>query len=93
MGQTFAAGFWATARVLAAICGAAAALALLLVAIILLAALIGAVFNATTTALARHWKKTGRQPRGRWAKIITESERRANDGRAGKQKNSTSGIS
>lgn len=86
MTQAFIAGFGATAKVLAAICGSALALALLLLFLVLLAVLIGASFNAATAALARHWKKTGRPPRGRWAEIIMESERRAADGCNGKEK-------
>lgn len=72
--ENFVAGWIVTTNLLATIAGGAVAvlLALLILgaAIMIVGGILAAVFNATTEAMAKHWKRTGHHPKQRWAKII-----------------------
>lgn len=71
---SFVSAWCSTWEVLAALGGGLAAvlLALLILAaaLLVLALVLASVFNVATEAMARHWAKTGRSPKNRWAKII-----------------------
>lgn len=73
--QGFAGAFYTTAMIVAKIAGVACAVAITGAVVLLLAALIGAAFNASTDAMARYWLKTGRTPRGKWARVLINHEK------------------
>ncbi len=70
MTAAFCSSFDAVCILAAYVAGAAAAVALAAIAVLVPLALLGAVFDAVTNALARRWHRLGRCPRGRLAKII-----------------------
>lgn len=80
----FLLGWEATGSVLATFFGGAAAviLAVLSLALLLMviAAILNAVFNVVTDAMAGHWEKVGKRPGTRWAEIIAKGRSRKNDG-------------
>lgn len=77
--EYFLMGWENTGAVLAAFFGGAAAvfLAFALLALVLLAlvAVLAALFDRITGAMAKRWEKTGRRPAARWAEIIARGHR------------------
>lgn len=70
MTAAFCSSFDAVCIIAAYAAGAVAAVALAAIAALVPLALLGAVFDAATNALARRWHRLGKCPRGRLAKII-----------------------
>lgn len=76
----FLAGWEKTGAVMAEFLGGAAAVLLMLLVLvavlIILVAILDALFDKITSALARRWEKTGKHPAHRWAEIIAGGRKR-----------------
>lgn len=72
--EYFFVGWNNTSAILATFFGGAAAvflaLALLALSLLILVAVLAALFDRITGAMAKHWEKTGKRPAYRWAEII-----------------------
>lgn len=66
----FVMGFYAAAKILLLISGGAAAIAAAVLAWGLLLSAAAWMFDHGTEAMARHWKKRGKRPKGRLSRII-----------------------
>ncbi len=78
----FAIGWCSTANALALVGGGITAVivhvAALVLALLISIMVLNAVFNSITSALVKHWEKTGHRPSARWAQVISKDQEKGN---------------
>lgn len=72
----FAIGFMAVWRIALLVAGGVSAILVFLLAVAAAVFLLGGVFDISTSAMAKHWVKTGRQPKNKLGRVILENHKR-----------------
>lgn len=68
--EHFTAAFRATVDILAYAAGVVVVILIAAIAVLVFLGLLAWLFDIITTAMGRHWRKRGKQPRGRIGQII-----------------------
>lgn len=72
----FTIGFMTVWRIVLLAAGGVSAVLVFLLAVVTAALILGSIFDSCTGAMAKHWIKTGHQPKNRLGRIILENHKR-----------------